>query len=38
MADKYMNDLIQFPNQRDAYEYEFAQNLIERGPLNKNMH
>ena len=27
-----------FPNRRAAYEWEYKQNTIQRGPLNKNMH
>jgi len=27
-----------FPNRRAAWEWEYWQNLLQRGPLNKNMH
>ncbi|MGP1994258.1 RHS repeat domain-containing protein [Zobellia laminariae] len=38
MADKFMDDLILHPNRRAAYDFEYLQNTIQRGPLNKNMH
>jgi hypothetical protein len=38
MMDKNMPIKIQFPNRAAAYEWEFQQNLIQRGPLNFNMH
>ncbi|MFR8940957.1 MAG: RHS repeat-associated core domain-containing protein, partial [Bacteroides eggerthii] len=37
MSDKYMIKQL-FPNRRAAYEWEYKQNTIQRGPLNKNMH
>jgi len=37
MSDKYMEKVL-FPNRKAAYEYEFSQNILERGPLNLNMH
>ena len=37
MSDKYMTKEL-FPNRRAAYEWEYKQNTIQRGPLNKNMH
>ncbi|MFV0340592.1 MAG: hypothetical protein ACK5MA_08230 [Parachlamydiaceae bacterium] len=37
MKDKYMIK-IQFPNRAAAYQWEYQQNLILRGPLNLNMH
>ncbi len=37
MSDKYMKKVL-FPNRRKAYDWEFLQNTIDRGPLNKNMH
>ena len=37
MSDKYM-DPIPFANRLEAYNWEYEQNLIQRGPLNKNMH
>lgn len=38
MFDKYMGEKILFPNRIEAYKWEFQQNLIQRGPLNLNMH
>lgn len=38
MSDKYMVPVKQFPNRLDAWKWEFQQNQILRGPLNKNMH
>jgi hypothetical protein len=38
MSDKYMVPFKQFPNRLEAYQWEFGQNQIIRGPLNKNMH
>lgn len=38
MLDKKMVDPILFPNRAAAWEWEFQQNLIQRGPLNLNMH
>jgi RHS repeat-associated protein len=38
MSDKYMVPFKQFPNRLEAYEWEFQQNQILRGPLNLNMH
>ena len=38
MSDKYMGTKIKFPNRLEAYQWEFQQNTIQRGPLNFNMH
>jgi len=38
MKGKYMEPFKQFPNRLEAYKWEYQQNLIQRGPLNKNMH
>lgn len=38
MADKHMRNLQLFPNRRAAWKWEYQQNLIQRGPLNRNMH
>ena len=38
MADKKMTPIQQFPNRQAAWDWEYQQNLIQRGPLNKNMH
>jgi RHS repeat-associated protein len=37
MSDKYM-EAIPFPNRQAAYDWEYLQNQILRGPLNLNMH
>jgi RHS repeat-associated protein len=37
MEDKYMERNL-FPDRTSAYQWEFEQNQILRGPLNKNMH
>ena len=37
MSDKYMEKEL-FPNRRAAYDWEYSQNTIQRGPLNLNMH
>ncbi len=37
MSDKYM-EAIPFPNRQAAYDWEFIQNQILKGPLNLNMH
>ncbi|MBP2832839.1 hypothetical protein J8281_11640 [Aquimarina sp. U1-2] len=37
MSDKYMKKVL-FPNRKKAYDWEFLQNTIDRGPWNKNMH
>ncbi len=37
MKDKYM-EAIKFPNRKAAWDWEYKQNLILKGPLNKNMH
>lgn len=37
MEDKYMDARL-FNNRLEAYQWEYEQNLILRGPLNKNMH
>jgi hypothetical protein len=38
MSDKFMVPIKQFPNRLDAWNWEFQQNTILRGPLNLNMH
>lgn len=38
MSDKYMVPFKQFPNRLEAFQWEFQQNQILRGPLNLNMH
>lgn len=38
MFDKSMPIKIQFPTRIEAYQWEYQQNLIQRGPLNLNMH
>jgi hypothetical protein len=38
MTDKNMGTRILFPNRAAAYQWEFQQNSILRGPLNFNMH
>ncbi len=38
MADKIMVPVRLFPNRYQAYFWEYQQNLIQRGPLNLNMH
>ena len=38
MSDKYMVPVKQFPNRLEAWQWEYQQNQILRGPLNKNMH
>ncbi len=38
MSDKYMVPIKQFPNRLEAWQWEYRQNQILRGPLNKNMH
>jgi hypothetical protein len=38
MSDKIMGEKILFPNRLGAYQWEFGQNQILRGPLNFNMH
>lgn len=37
MSDKYMEKVL-FPNRKAAYDWEFLQNQILKGPLNKNLH
>jgi hypothetical protein len=37
MSDKYMKG-TPFPNRKAAWDWEFQQNLIQKGPLNLNMH
>jgi hypothetical protein len=37
MSTKYM-EKFPFPNRLGAYQWEFQQNQILRGPLNFNMH
>ena len=38
MSDKVMLEKTLFPNRAAAYQWEFQQNQILRGPLNFNMH
>ncbi len=38
MSDKFMQEKILFPNHKAAWNWEYKQNLIQRGPLNLNMH
>ncbi len=38
MKTHYMDNTIQFSNRLKAYQWEYQQNLIQRGPLNLNMH
>ncbi|GCB34058.1 hypothetical protein KGMB02408_10030 [Bacteroides faecalis] len=38
MKGKRMDVIKQFSNRQAAWNWEYQQNLIERGPLNKNMH
>ncbi|MDX2188243.1 MAG: RHS repeat-associated core domain-containing protein [Bacteroidota bacterium] len=38
MADKYMVPVKQFSNRLEAWQWEYQQNSIQRGILNKNMH
>jgi RHS repeat-associated protein len=38
MGNKYMDFKVQFPTRIEAYQWEYQQNLIQRGPLNLNMH
>ena len=38
MSDKFMVPVKQFPIRLEAYQWEYQQNLIQRGPLNLNMH
>ncbi len=38
MSDKVMKEKILFPNRKAAYDWEYLQNQILKGPLNKNMH
>ena len=38
MQDKKMQNPILFENRYEAYSWEYEQNLIMPGPLNKNMH
>ena len=37
MSDKHMLK-FKFPNRQAAYNWEYQENLLNRGPLNKNMH
>ena len=37
MQTKYM-DAIKFPNRKAAYDWEYLQNTIQKGPLNLNNH
>ena len=38
MEDKRMEPIELFPNRQAAWDWEYQENLINRGPLNKNMH
>jgi hypothetical protein len=38
MLDKQMVPFKQFPNRLEAWQWEYQQNLIQKGPLNLNMH
>ena len=38
MEDKRMEPVELFPNRQAAWDWEYQENLINRGPLNKNMH
>lgn len=38
MEDKRMEPIELFPNRQNAWDWEYQENLINRGPLNKNMH
>ncbi|PZQ95386.1 MAG: hypothetical protein DI539_30570, partial [Flavobacterium psychrophilum] len=38
MSDKVMLEKTLFPNRAAAYQWEFQQNQVLRGPLNFNMH
>jgi len=38
MKGKYLEPFKQFPNRLEAWQWEYQQNLIQRGPLNLNMH
>ncbi len=38
MNNKEMKKIGPFPNRRQTYEWEYEQNCIQRGPLNRNMH
>lgn len=38
MEKHFMEKAPIFPNRKSAYNWEFLQNQILRGPLNKNMH
>lgn len=38
MEDKYFGYRRLFPNRRAAYQWEFQENQIFPGPLNRNMH
>lgn len=37
MKDKYMDAYLQ-PNRKAAYDTEYQLNLVQPGPLNKNLH
>jgi RHS repeat-associated protein len=37
MSDKYMEKIL-YPNRKAAYDWEAGENLIQKGPLNKNYH
>jgi RHS repeat-associated protein len=38
MEDKFMIPFKQFPERLGAWKWEYQENVIERGPLNLNMH
>ena len=38
MSDKYMKLEPLFPNRLSAYQWEYQQNIFERGIWNRNMH
>jgi len=38
LADKKLIPIQQFSNRRAAWEWEYWQNKMQRGPLNRNMH
>jgi hypothetical protein len=38
MQTHYMDNTFRFPTRIEAYQWEYQQNLIQRGPLNLNMH
>ena len=38
IKDKEMIEPILFPNRQAAYDWEYLQNTIQKGTLNRNMH